>query len=161
MLAHSSHSGEPAGSETTARAPSYQPVRVGAADGVLVPKEKASEFWHLQGRNQPPTDYWTPAQEDVQPLEERLAAFVQKAAPARSPELWKKLDGYKRQYVGLVLAGRKVIYANFVCTSVVEESFPNWQSQPVQVDDGGDCFFQVDYDVESGEFSNLMVHGEA
>ena len=37
----------------------------------------------------------------------------------------------------------------------------HWRKEWVLVMDGGDCFFQLQFDVESGTFTALMVNGEA
>ena len=133
----------------------------GGLEGVIVPEARAPEFGMLQGRNKPPSEYWTPTAEQVVELESKLSDYLKSTAPARAPELWKKLDQYKRQYVGIVVEGRRLIYANFICDGVIKESFRDWKSRPIQVDDGGDCFFEVDYEPATGQFSELMVHGEA
>ena len=52
-----------------------------------------------------------------------------------------------------------MIYANFFCELFSFQ--PNWHVVPVSVDDGGDCYFSVEYDVKRGTFSNLMVNGSA
>jgi hypothetical protein len=139
----------------------YRSVQTDAAEGVIVPEQKGAEFGLLHARNQPPSEYWTPTEQDVLKLEENLAAYLKKAAPERAPNLWTKLPDYKRQYVGIVVGGRKRIYANFVCNSAVAEHFADWKSRPAQMLDGGACYFQVDYDVGSGELSDLQVNGEA
>ena len=37
----------------------------------------------------------------------------------------------------------------------------NWRQELVMVIDGGECYFQVEYDVEGGLFTKLLVNGEA
>jgi hypothetical protein len=37
----------------------------------------------------------------------------------------------------------------------------DWHLWPVVVEDGGACYFQVEYDVESQRFSRLSVNGYA
>lgn len=104
-------------------------------------------------------EYWTPAEEDIRALESGLALFLQEN-PDRlhSQELpvWERLDEYNRQYIGIVLNGNQIIYANYFCDSVGD-----WKKQFVFVMDGGDCFFQFQYDVDTAEYFDLQVNGDA
>jgi len=67
---------------------------------------------------------------------------------------------YYRQYVGIVVGERKLIYLNAFCEKVVKQS-GDWRKNPVDVCDGGDCFWSAVYDTSSGEFSDLQVNGIA
>jgi hypothetical protein len=150
------------GAAPLALAQEVAPVLVQADrfEGVILPAEQAAELWH-GATGSPPQGAWTPEEADVRKLEAGLQAYVQSAAPQRSPQLWQKLDGYKRQYAGVLLDGRRVIYVNFVCNAVVAEGRMDWQRQPILVEDGGDCFFQLRYDAELDAYTDLSVNGEA
>jgi hypothetical protein len=71
--------------------------------------------------------------------------------------VWERLDEYQRQYIGLERNGKQIIYGNYFCDNMGK----NWRSEIVFVLDGGDCYFQVEYDVESGTFTKLLVNGES
>lgn len=105
-------------------------------------------------------EYWTPAKYDILALEDGVNAFLQ-ANPDRfyseGAPVWERLDGYNRQYVGIILDDRKIVYANFFCDSVGTD----WRKDFVFVLDGGDCYFQFKYDPVSKEFFDLQVNGEA
>lgn len=103
--------------------------------------------------------YWTPSAENIQSLEGDLASFLRQNADSfrRQPPVWEQLDQYKRQYVGVIIGGKQVIYGNFFCT----ETGVDWREDWVLVMDGGDCFFQIQFDVENGTFTSLTVNGEA
>ena len=103
--------------------------------------------------------YWTPTQEDIQTLEGKLDSFLREHAESfrRQPPAWEQLDDYQRQYVGVIINDKRAIYGNFFCT----ETGVDWRKEWVLVMDGGDCFFQLQFDVESGTFTELMVNGEA
>lgn len=104
-------------------------------------------------------EYWTPAEEDILALESRLASFLQENPDRFSSHkmpVWERLDEYNRQYIGIVLDGKQVIYANYFCDSVGD-----WQKEFVFVADGGDCFFQFQYDVDLAEYFDLQVNGNA
>jgi hypothetical protein len=103
--------------------------------------------------------YWTPTEEDVLLVEEKLPSFLQENSNSfrRQPPVWEQLDSYKRQYAGLVLNRRKIIYGNFFCSDTGRD----WKKEWIFVLDGGDCFFQIQFDIASGTFSGLMVNGDA
>jgi hypothetical protein len=129
----------------------YARVRSGSVEGVIVPEQDASA---LDPQAQ---SYWTPAEADVQALEAGLVTFLQSSPPQASPMLWEKQSTYRRQYAGLVRNGQRLVYASFFCDTLGED----WQREVVFVLDGGDCFFQLTYDVERGTYDNLMVNGES
>jgi hypothetical protein len=128
----------------------YTAVGDGSFEGVIVPERDAG------GIDPQAQGYWTPAERDVLALEAGLAAFLRASAPARSPDLWEKQPTYKRQYFGLIRDGKRLVYASFFCSVPGDE----WRSQALFVMDGGDCFFQLTYDVERGVYGDLMVNGD-
>ena len=105
-------------------------------------------------------EYWTPPEADVRALEDGLPSFLQSNSDqffvTQSPP-WERLSEYKRQYMGLVLDGKQVIYANYFCHTFNEE----WKKEFVLVLDGGACYFQFKYNPRSGEYFDLQVNGEA
>ena len=104
-------------------------------------------------------EHWTPSENDVLALEDGLDAYLQNN-PDRfygGTPVWESLDDYNRQYIGMVLDGKKIIYANYFCDSIETD----WRKDFVFIMDGGDCFFQFKYDVDSAEFFDLQVNGVA
>ena len=93
------------------------------------------------------------ASRPVQPNRPPAVDFA--AAPARS-RLRQGLTAYRVQYVGIVRDGRQVIFTNFFCDTFGVD----WRTQPVIVDDGGGCYFVVEFDLAAGSFSHLMINGE-
>jgi hypothetical protein len=129
---------------------------------VIFSEKQASEWeigsWFAQ--NGEPIEYWTPTEENVTAIENELGVFLQENPNhlyGSGTPVWERLDEYNRQYIGFVLDGRPIIYANYFCDSVET----NWRTDFVFVMDGGDCFFQFKYDVESAEFFDLQVNGDA
>jgi hypothetical protein len=134
----------------------FEVVKTADFEGVIIPREKARDFMRaFSGMEE--KDAWTPNKDDVLKLEEKIEAYLKKAAAKRSPNLWSKLAQYKRQYIGIMRNNRRVIYANFFCDSFDKD----WKTKPVMVDDGGDCFFRVIYEPVSAAFSDLQINGEA
>jgi hypothetical protein len=141
---------------STGKAPT--PRRTGRA---IFDEELARKNWPglLPSRRE---KFWTPSTDDVVALERRLPAFLLSqpdGSNARENDLWLRAPNYLRQYVGITRKGRRVVYANFFCSRSVTD--PDWRVSPVIVLDGGACYFQVEYDVETGVFSRLMVNGYA
>jgi hypothetical protein len=147
---------EPAVSAATVQ-DAYQKIKIGKIEGAIVPSERGEEFVKaLTGTVR--KDFWTPTREDALRLEEKIEFHLRKVSDKRSPALWSKLAEYKRQYAGIVEGGRRKIYANFFCNSA---KITDWKTRPVAVEDGGDCFFQIKYDVDAATFSDLYINGEA
>jgi hypothetical protein len=134
----------------------FEVVKTGEFEGVIVAREKADDFMKaFSGIEEKET--WTPGRTDVLKLEKGIESFLKKAAPKGSQDLWTKIPKYKRQYIGIMRKGRKVIFVNFFCDALNM----NWKAAPVVVEDGGDCFFNVLYDPASAAFSDLRINGDA
>lgn len=131
-------------------------VKTDEFEGVIISREQAGEFMKAFS-NVEEKDVWTPGKDDVLKLEEKIEAFLKRAAAKTSPKLWSKIAPYKRQYVGITRSGRRQIFVNFFCDAYDI----NWKAKAVAVLDGGDCFFTVVYDVERADFSHLQINGEA
>lgn len=65
-----------------------------------------------------------------------------------------KLSSYKRQYAGIVRGNKKIIVINFFC-----RSYNKWQEEVVAIDDGGNCYFMMEYDIDKNEFVSFQVNG--
>ena len=91
---------------------------------------------------------WSPDLADLQAAED---AVRNAPAGAREPQL----DGY-RQYVGLVEEGDRKIIVNSMCMEI-----DGWTEAYIEVADGGPCFWNALYNVETGELEFLIVNGEA
>ena len=142
----------------TACAPSY----VQGERWVIFPEREAQQLgiaeWFLEPGQT--AAYWTPAEEDILTLENGLAAFLQENPErftSQEGPAWERLDDYNRQYIGLILNDKRIVYANFFCDTFETD----WRKDFIFVMDGGDCYFQFKYDVEGGEFFDLQVNGNA
>ncbi|KSA14159.1 hypothetical protein [Maribacter dokdonensis] len=70
-----------------------------------------------------------------------------------------KLDGFKRQYVPVINdKGQKEVWINFFCDDFGIEY---WKTDLVQVDDGGNCFFNLKINLETKEYYELSINGYA
>ena len=100
---------------------------------------------------------WQPLPQDIATLEAVLPEYLRTAAAPRSPELWQKSSSYKRQYAGMLENGNLLIHMNAFCDAVGQD----WQQEPVVVMDGGDCYFTLVYNVQTGTFERLNINGDA
>ena len=150
-----------------AKSPAEPAAATRAEDRVIFNQEVARKTWPSLAHGR--AGFWTPTLADVQALEEQLPSYLKRerkddhgrpassGLPALAP-LWKRAPSYPRQYVGFLRRGRRVIYGNFFCDNSYHR---DWHDRPVRVADGGDCYFQVSYDVKDGRFFDLTVNGEA
>ncbi len=134
-------------------------VTTAAYDGVIFTQGNAEDAGLNVLFNDPIEDYWTPSEADIADMEARLMPYLNETIPEGD---WRygiadSLSGYKRQYIGAIKAGDPYIWANFFCY----DSFDDWQTRLIFVDDGGQCFFNVWYNSATHEFSDLQVNGFA
>jgi hypothetical protein len=127
--------------------------------GVIVSEEGALAFRYLF--DQASTAFWEPSSDDIAEAENCIRQFLISAQDAYQQEsvafILENLERYRRQYVGIVVDGEKRIW----CNLFLSDSFPNWQWVPVDVDDGGKHFWQIEYLLLEDECTNFYLHGEA
>lgn len=67
-------------------------------------------------------------------------------------------EEYFRQYLGLVVGGKRVVYVNAFKSAATHS---RWQAAPVGVCDGGSDYWGALYDPESRRFYDLAINGSA
>lgn len=154
------HRGEPTCTGETSGCGSpearWQPVTTDGGKGVIVPEQDVPELTNW-GTDGPIEGSWTPVKSDIRELESRIEAA---AASSRSPSHGPKpesLQGYVRQYGGIIEGGERKIYVNGLC-QVDDDS---WMSRPMIVLDGGNCYFEAIYNVEDHTFERFQFNGDA
>jgi hypothetical protein len=128
-----------------------QAVDSSGAQGVIFPAGAGDVGGYKYGTI---SEYWTPTPEDIRTAEAGLHEFLSSAAP----HIAAKLSTYVRQYTGFRLEGRDRIFIQFLCWLPYN---PEWRCHPVVVTDGGDCYFRLEYDTSSRQYSHLWVNGGA
>lgn len=99
---------------------------------------------------------WTPTLDDVRAMESQFVKLEGLAVKNKFGQM-RQPKHYYRQYVGIVVGGRKFIYINAFCN--VDEKPPvYWRDKPVMNCDGG-CDWGVVYDTLSRNFSDLHING--
>jgi len=123
--------------------------------GVIAPLERAPIF--RTGYGDMALGWWLPTAEEIAALEAALPNHLRTFSDERTIALADKVGTYKRQYAGLVIDGRALIFVNALCFDPTDGG---WTSGPIFVDDGGDCFFQLYYEPSTGGFRELSINGE-
>jgi hypothetical protein len=124
----------------------------------VLPESAAQLLAHPCSRSGPPRleKSWRPTPADVQALESRLDRIsLLRSAGLITGKQIEKPSRYYRQYVGIMVGERKLIYLNAFCEKpedVVVRQGGDWRKSPIDVCDGGDCFWSAVYDPSSGEF---------
>jgi hypothetical protein len=144
---------------TTPKEATDQLIATDSFEGIIFAgaSAKQMDLEAIIGFTETINDYWTPSRDDVLAFEEGIGPYLQQAAPQTGPGSLSDLNEYRRQYVGIVANGQRVIFAVFFCN----DHDTDWQHKIVFVIDGGSCYFEVKYDVQTGEFYDLSIHGEA
>ncbi|MEO8797925.1 MAG: hypothetical protein ABI551_08580 [Polyangiaceae bacterium] len=101
---------------------------------------------------------WTPKRIDAERASDGVPAFLKTAAP----KIAEKFQGYYGQIWGVTDHGTRKLRLNFSCSKqAFDIDKPGWTQQAIMVDDGGDCFFQVDFDPATSTYSRFRVNGDA
>ncbi len=105
------------------------------------------------------SSFWVPSAKDLDDLESKLAPELVGYHDFKldRPDL---LETYHRQYVGIVIEGRQLIYGNFYPI----EDFPKMHEQAetneaYMVCDGGPFFFGVTYDETERKILGVDFNG--
>jgi hypothetical protein len=141
----------------------WEGLKTPAKSRAIIDAGTARQRW---SKELPEGEFWTPTLADVKALERDLPGYLRQklrdepqdrsSRGVESIPLWKKAPLYLRQYVGTTRKGQRAIYGHFFCD--IEH---DWRRYPVIIFDGGDCFFQLFYDVKTGRFDGLALNGVA
>jgi hypothetical protein len=93
---------------------------------------------------------WTPSAQQIEQLETKFPAYKQKLGRPAA-----QLSSFYRQYAGFIAGGRKIIYVNLFPKRVD----PDWRSRAVMVCDGGEQFWGVEFEVDTGQLVNAAFNG--
>jgi hypothetical protein len=100
---------------------------------------------------------WSPSPQDLAKAEANLRKVRKlRAACCVRGEQIRQPETYYRQYAGVQIDGRKVLYLN----AFAQES-PGWESIAIGICDGGSGAWGAVFDPQTGEYSDLEVNGIA
>jgi len=130
---------------------------------VLLEGDEAGVLIHQCSRESPEAikAVWTPTATVLEKMEARLTAInkLESTACCGAGFRVDDVNAYYRQYAGLVIEDRKLIYINAFSRSAA--GIDDWRQQPVMICDGGRSFWGVLYDPVSGNFFDLAFNGDA
>lgn len=126
---------------------------------VILPSSEAQAVTHLCSRTGPEhvAGGWTPSESDIANVEKRLVDVSKMQRPGQQ-EAIPEPRSFRRQYVGIIVDGKHLIYLNAFPTEAAER---NWRTHFTDVCDGGSAFWGVIFDPTSGQFSDLRTNGIA
>jgi hypothetical protein len=117
--------------------------------GVIFPAAQAPTLARQCSRAAPRAEgVWLPTPADIARLEPGLARVLADAKV--------QPGAYYRQYGGLVVGGRHIVYVNGARNAVTPA---DWRTSPISICDGGALAFGVEYDPASGAFANFAFDG--
>lgn len=150
-------------------------VKHAGIQGAIIPSRTVQGWQNVLGVDA--EGFWTPSPQEVEVVETRLKEALQKAV--KDPEQFNKYaqtsdsqkylseqiarilshyEEYRRQYIGLVIHGKRHIYLNSFSS---RESASDYTKHFVMVFDGGFWFWHILYSMDDGTFFNLSINGEA
>jgi hypothetical protein len=119
-------------------------VVIDGARGVLIPGAMVGK------------GHFTPTEAEARKFEAGVVAFLAKSRPPEDPDLHRKVGRYVRQYTGGTRDGRRLLFVTFAC-----RENPGWGERFLDIKDGGSCYFDVEYDLDAGAYTHLIVHRDA
>lgn len=129
-------------------------------EGVIVPPIAAAAVWEAEeGRKT--EGGWEADEGIIQKLEAALPDYLNAHDNPRIATLSEKLDDYKRQYMAIVEEGRRLVELRALCQLYLDENDVDLMADIPEVQDGGDCFFEVLFDADGEQFLWARVHGES
>jgi hypothetical protein len=121
---------------------------------VVLPASQALAVNQLCSRPGPKVEGgWVPEERDTQALEARLGDVTSERHGTISNPF-----SFYRQYVGIVVAGKRLIYVNAFPPQV---GLKDWKTRLMSVCDGGPSFWGIQFDPTDDKFFDLEMNGRA
>ena len=124
-----------------------EPVEI----NTIVSSDKADFAARVVGREG--LVFWTPSRSDVAKALPGIMVFLRGEAPSLAGQFGQ----YRRQFMGIIVDGRKRIYCSFLRLDGREA---DGRALPAGSKGDGPAAFRLEYDIESGECGELQVSGE-
>lgn len=125
---------------------------------VLLPSSESQSVMRLCSRGGPGKIQggWELGDSDVALLEAHLSDISKLRSRCCMPGVITSPRGFYRQYAGVVIGGRRLIYINAFPKDFIPK---DWRSRLVDVCDGGSGFWGALFDPATGKFSDLATNG--
>jgi hypothetical protein len=99
---------------------------------------------------------WTPSASEISAMEPALLERVRQELTTANAQ--EDAAAYIRQYAGLVIAGRRVIYTHGFIEGI-DDPDQGWRTHARIICDGGAITFGVEYDPATRTFANFAFNG--
>lgn len=140
-----------------AQTPSWPTIEGKGFRGVIMDPDTALLSWRAN-QNAPATQGFVPTEGTLRQLEAKLKPAIDTSKAARIEQLQgHDLTTYVRRYGGVMVDGKRKVVVEAACRN--HDAFLD--NTPMRVSDGGACYFEAVYDVDSARFVSFYVHGEA
>ena len=146
-----------------------------ARDSIVFPANQAKTLLSQCSRHSPEnvTGTWYPTPTQIRELEERLPGPFSSTIKAQESRFHAALSPSQRsnrQYGGVIVGGRRLIYVNVFPHEIVEhaaevgampywEGNKTWKNTALMVCDGGPSFWGVLYDPDRKIFEDFQFNG--
>lgn len=129
----------------------------------VLPVEQGPAVLKQCSRQRPAaSEFWTPTTEDVMTVETALTRYWSRASCKFGLD---RLSRYYRQYIGVVIDGRRKIYINALhgereareLTDRIDEP-QGWRERAAVWCDGGGAYWGVEYDPDAATFGNFACN---
>jgi hypothetical protein len=114
---------------------------------------------------------WLPDAASIRKMEAGHGTVFEAAVEKAGPPVARRrpLAEYHRQYGGLVVSGRRIVYLNAFHESYLKLGLglrpprpaPDWRQVAVNVCDGWTSYFGAEFDVGSGTITAIIFNGRA
>lgn len=167
LAAACSQSVAPPSETATPEAPPVPTVQLDPAKGAILTATKGERLGKQCSRPSPGpvTGTWSPSKAQIADLEFTLGEQIERELKT-IPKPGPRPQDYYRQYAGLTIGDKQIIYINGVQDSVVERDEgagrPHrglWTNEPIMICDGGTITFGVEYDPETKAFAKFAFNG--
>jgi hypothetical protein len=128
-------------------------------DFVLLPASEVTGIARFFADPKSSIGSWEPTVAEMNDIEANLSQIS--ALSKKDPDPNRQIDSpgeYFRQYVAVVIDGRRTILLNALC-AIGQDNSGSWRKHLVLVSDGGKCYWKAMYDVDSARFTKLSVNG--
>jgi hypothetical protein len=111
----------------------------------------AGSWTHVQRE-----ESWVPDSATMKVVKADLETAAERAAAERHLDL-PEWSSYRFQFQGRLVDGKRIVFVNAYCWLAEDQS----EDEFILVEDGGTCFFETNYDLESKSFGRIAFHGRA
>jgi hypothetical protein len=106
--------------------------------------------------------FWSPSPSQVNEVEQRLPELLSKSDVLNKSGYKLELSEFCRQYVGITVHGKRLIYLNAFSRAISKSSEGrDWRTKAITACDGGFGFWGVVFDPADNTFHDLQFNGVA